>query len=123
MSGWTPSRHAVGSGLAGFESYADVLARESSRPLENEREGREMLYSSGTTGRPKGVRKPLPGTAFGDPASAPVQVAQRLGALGAQAGSVYLSPAPLYHAAPLVYSMSMHRLGATAVVMERFAPP
>ena len=41
---------------------------------------------------------------------------------GGGLGSVYLSPAPLYHAAPLVYSMSMHRLGATVVVMEKFDP-
>jgi fatty-acyl-CoA synthase len=81
-----------------------------------------MLYSSGTTGRPKGVRKQLPGTAFGDPASAPAQIAQGMARLGFSAGAVYLSPAPLYHSAPLVYSMSLHRLGGTAVVMERFDP-
>jgi long-chain acyl-CoA synthetase len=108
--------------LPGFERYRDVLAGEPAGPLDEEREGREMLYSSGTTGRPKGVRKPLPGTPFGDPSAAPVQVAQGIAAFGAGAGAVYLSPAPLYHAAPLVYSMSMQRLGATVVVMERFDP-
>jgi len=46
-------------------------------PAADDREGREMLYSSGTTGRPKGVRKQLPGTAFGDPSAVPVQVAPR----------------------------------------------
>ena len=112
---------AVGD-LDGFERYDEVLSSEAPGPLADEREGREMLYSSGTTGRPKGVRKPLPGTAFGDPAAAPVQIAQGLAAYGAGPGSVYLSPAPLYHAAPLVYSMSMHRLGAPVVVMERFDP-
>ena len=106
--------------LDGFEPYDDVLAAEDPVPLDDEREGREMLYSSGTTGRPKGVRKELPGTSFGDPAAAPVQVAQGIGAFGGGPGSVYLSPAPLYHAAPIVYCMSMHRLGATVVVMESF---
>jgi len=112
---------AVGD-LDTFERYDDLLAATPPGPLDDEREGREMLYSSGTTGRPKGVRKELPGTSFGDPAAAPVQIAQGVALFGAGAGTVYLSPAPLYHAAPLVYSMSMHRLGATVVVMETFDP-
>ena len=114
------TRIAVGDDLSGFERYADVLASAPPDPLDNEHEGREMLYSSGTTGRPKGVLKPLTGSAFGDPSSEPVAVAQGVAALGVRSGSVYLSPAPLYHAAPLVYSMSMQRAGATVVVMERF---
>jgi fatty-acyl-CoA synthase len=112
---------AVGA-LDGFESYEELLAAHSDARLPDEQEGREFLYSSGTTGRPKGVRKELPRTAFGHPASAPVQIAQGIALFGAGRDSVYLSPAPLYHAAPLVYSMSMQRLGATVVVMERFDP-
>jgi long-chain acyl-CoA synthetase len=112
---------AVGE-LEGFENYDEVVAGAATRPPEAEREGREMLYSSGTTGRPKGVRKPVPHTRFGDPDAAPVQVAGNIAMMGAAPGTVYLSPAPLYHAAPLVYSMSMHRLGATVLVMERFDP-
>ncbi len=108
--------------LAGFERYDDMLAGEAPGPLAGEREGREMLYSSGTTGRPKGVRKHLPGTAFGDASSAPVQITQGMARLGFGSGAVYLSPAPLYHSAPLVYSMSVHRLGGTAVIMEKFDP-
>jgi long-chain acyl-CoA synthetase len=108
--------------LDGFERYDDVLAAAPSGPFPDEREGREMLYSSGTTGRPKGVRKELPSTPLGDPTAAPVQIAQGIGALGGGPGSMYLSPAPLYHAAPLVYSMAMQRLGASVVVMERFDP-
>jgi long-chain acyl-CoA synthetase len=106
----------------GFENYGDLVAAADPSALQSEQEGREMLYSSGTTGRPKGVRKPLPGTPLGDPSSAPVQVAAGIIALGGGPSSVYLSPAPLYHAAPLVWSMSMQRVGATVVVMERFDP-
>ncbi|MFZ0831802.1 MAG: methylmalonyl Co-A mutase-associated GTPase MeaB [Mycobacterium sp.] len=117
-----PVRVSVGAGSAGFERYDDVLAGESAEPLDDECEGREMLYSSGTTGRPKGVRKPLQCTPLGDPASAPVQIAR--GLFGANPGSdvVYLCPAPLYHSAPLVFSMSWQRLGGTVMVMERFDP-
>jgi fatty-acyl-CoA synthase len=59
---------------------------------------------------------------MGDPAAAPVQVATGIAAYGAGPGSVYLSPAPLYHSAPLVYCMSVQRLGATVIVMEQFDP-
>ncbi|MBV8350461.1 MAG: AMP-binding protein, partial [Mycolicibacterium sp.] len=105
--------------LPGFERYADVLAATPPGPLEDEREGREMLYSSGTTGRPKGVRKQLPETAFGDPEAAPVIIANGIARYGSE-DVVYLCPAPLYHSAPLIWSMSLHRHGATVVVMEQF---
>jgi long-chain acyl-CoA synthetase len=114
------TRVIVSGRLDGFEPYDDLLDAASPEPLADEQEGREMLYSSGTTGRPKGVRKELPRTAFGDPMSPPVQIAEGIGMFGGGPEAVYLSPAPLYHAAPLVYSMSMHRLGATVIVMEQF---
>jgi fatty-acyl-CoA synthase len=85
------TRICVGGDLQGFEPYDDVVAAASPAPLEDDREGREMLYSSGTTGQPKGVRKPIPGTSFGDPTAEPVRVAQGVAALGAGPGAVYLS--------------------------------
>ncbi|MFD0854591.1 AMP-binding protein, partial [Actinomadura adrarensis] len=66
------------------------------------------------------MRKPLPRTRLGDPESAPVQIARGLVLQGVKEGTVYLSPAPLYHGAPLVFCMSLNRVGATVVVMERF---
>jgi long-chain acyl-CoA synthetase len=105
---------------AGFEGYAERLASVAVEDGQAETEGREMLYSGGTTGRPKGVRKELVPTGLGDPAAPVVQTAINLDRIGLGTGTVYLSPAPLYHAAPLVYCMSLHRLGGTVVVMERF---
>jgi acyl-CoA synthetase (AMP-forming)/AMP-acid ligase II len=104
----------------GYEPYEDALASQPETPLLEERvEGRDMLYSSGTTGRPKGIEVPLSGAPLGSPDA----VHLLLGALyGATADSIYLSPAPLYHSAPLRFTMAVHRLGATAVVMERFDP-
>jgi acyl-CoA synthetase (AMP-forming)/AMP-acid ligase II len=115
-----PVRVSTHGELAGFERYEDVLT-DSSLPLDNQCEGREMLYSSGTTGFPKGVRKPLPGTTFGDQNSVPAQIALTM-TTGGDPNAVYLCPAPLYHSAPLVGSMSWQRVGGTVVVMEKFDP-
>ncbi len=113
-------RVVVGGELWGFEPYDAVLARGVPTPIDDEAEGREMLYSSGTTGVPKGVRKTLTPGPPGDPTSASVQIAMAIGARGIGGDTVYLSPAPLYHSAPLVYCMATHRLGGTCVVMESF---
>lgn len=78
-----------------------------------------MLYSSGTTGRPKGVKHPLPtGTVDEAPQSARIFA----DLFGADENMVYLCPAPLYHAAPLAWSMLVHRFGGTVILMEHFDP-
>ncbi|MBB3862423.1 acyl-CoA synthetase (AMP-forming)/AMP-acid ligase II [Novosphingobium hassiacum] len=96
------------------------LAAMPDTPIADERAGVDMLYSSGTTGSPKGVRIPLPEDPEIGAANALVGLAST--AFGITGDAVYLSPAPLYHAAPLRWSMTVHRLGGTVVVMEKFDP-
>ncbi|MEM9033963.1 MAG: acyl-CoA synthetase [Actinomycetota bacterium] len=103
----------------GFESYEDTVARYPTEPIAEQLEGGDMLYSSGTTGRPKGVKVPLTLEPFGTP-PALLGVGQLL--FGFQPGIRYLSPAPLYHAAPLRFCMNVIRIGGTVIVMERFDP-
>lgn len=79
--------------------------------------GREMLYTSGTTGRPKGVRKPAFSGAY-DQVDSRNATAARAAGLGP--GAVYLSTSPLYHAAPNRYLSAAIHGGATSVVMEHF---
>jgi len=98
--------------------YEEAVADQPATPHSDERvEGVDMLYSSGTTGQPKGVATPPPGTPLGTPTPLTL-VAQ--GLFGFDADTVYLTPAPLYHSAPLRFTMQVHRVGGTAVVMERF---
>ncbi|MBV9331214.1 MAG: acyl-CoA synthetase [Alphaproteobacteria bacterium] len=110
-------RYMVGGTAPGYESYEEAIAEMPSSPIEDETAGAAMLYSSGTTGRPKGVRQQL----SGQPIDAPSPLLGLVTMLyGIDQNSIYLSPAPLYHAAPLHYSMTAQRLGATVVVMEHF---
>jgi fatty-acyl-CoA synthase len=111
-------RLMIGGTIPGWESYEDAVAALPVTPIPDECEGDIMLYSSGTTGRPKGIRHPVTGIPFGTHPDHPGHWLREL--LGLAEGDVYLSPAPLYHAAPLAWSMSCHRSGATVVVMERF---
>ena len=100
----------------GFESLESAIETQPTTPIEDESIGTSMLYSSGTTGRPKGVFRQLPEGQWGAEDSAALFRAL----YGATDDSVYLSPAPLYHAAPLTFSMGFLLGGMTVVVMEHF---
>lgn len=101
-------------GATPWEPLADGLPMD---PLPDERAGTEMLYSSGTTGRPKGILQPPPSADIADPDALTMLARTYFGLSG---DSVYLSPAPLYHAAPLRWSLATLKSGGVVVVLERF---
>jgi long-chain acyl-CoA synthetase len=110
-------RFAFGGEVPGYDSYDDLLAGAGPRLMDQPR-GSEMLYSSGTTGRPKGIKPhllPIQVDEPGDPLSAMLATV-----FGLSEHDVYLSPAPIYHAAPLKYCAAVHALGGTVVLMAKF---
>jgi fatty-acyl-CoA synthase len=113
-------RFMVDGTTGAYRSYEAAVAEQESTALDQQSRGMVMLYSSGTTGRPKGVKFPLP------PADSPLgewEIAEHSRArYGFGDDMVFLSPAPLYHSAPLRVAMAVHSVGGTVVVMERFDP-
>ena len=102
-----------------FVDFASVVDTRPSTAIDDEFLGGAMLYSSGTTGRPKGIIRDLP---EGPPAQ-PLGLYTFLGQLwGYREGMTYLSPAPLYHSAPQAAVSLAIRHGGTVIVMERFDP-
>ena len=113
------ARLAIDGPVDGYDDYDKAIVDRPATPLPEQPKGQDLLYSSGTTGRPKGIKPPLTGD--------PVDSTAGLGGLGQllygmDEHTVYLSTAPLYHAAPLRFCMGIHRLGATVVAMEHFDP-
>ena len=109
----------MGNPIEGYEDYEMAIGDQSSEPLSEEPAGALMLYSSGTTGRPKGIYRPLPDASISDSNSGSV-MQQAL--WGFDSNTVYLSPAPLYHAASFGYCMRTLALGGQVVMMQRFDP-
>jgi acyl-CoA synthetase (AMP-forming)/AMP-acid ligase II len=113
-----PALYMVGEARPGFRSWSEALAAQPDTPIADEVTGQDMLYSSGTTGRPKGIKRPLDTLPIDQPHP-------RLRVLccdmcGMSPDTVYLSPAPLYHAAPLRFTFMSGYLGGTSVIMEAF---
>lgn len=103
----------------GFDDLDTLLAEVGPGGGGAACEGQWMFYSSGTTGRPKGIRPPAVGGALGTPSGFTLLVQ---GLFGGGEDTVYLSPSPLYHAAPSGWTNAVHRLGGTVVLMDRFDP-
>jgi len=108
----------AGGSVPGFAAWETALAAQPAAPVADEQSGVPMLYSSGTTGQPKGIL-PLwkPGQSVGELSLDMVGLARLYAVDG---NTVYLSPAPLYHAAPLMYTTMVTMLGGTSVIMEKF---
>ncbi len=102
----------------GYTSYEDAIAQFPAEKLAEEPAGQMMLYSSGTTGRPKGIIRPPYEHNINEDAG-PVGALQKL-LWGFDENSVYLSPAPLYHSAPIGFCTAVQALGGTVVMMPRF---
>ena len=107
----------VGNALEGYENYINERDSQPATPIADESRGLDMLYSSGTTGRPKGIRRDLPEGAIEEPDGLMNLVTLLY---GFNEDTIYLSPAPLYHAAPLRYNLAAMSTGATCVIMENF---
>lgn len=103
---------------AGFRSWDKELAAQPNTPIADEVAGTDMLYSSGTTGRPKGIKKAFEANAIDQPNPFLRVLCEKM--CGMSSDSIYLSPAPLYHAAPLRFNMMAITLGGTSIIMEHF---
>jgi long-chain acyl-CoA synthetase len=108
----------VGEPIEGFLDFEKARSAMPVAPVADETAGRPMLYSSGTTGRPKGVKRA--GVLDPDIAAPHPQAVLGKSLYGWTSDIVYLCPAPLYHAAPMNWSMAVHTIGGTVVLMERF---
>ncbi|MGF2947551.1 fatty-acid--CoA ligase FadD4 [Mycobacterium sp. Lab-001] len=123
LPGGLPELLLIASGeedadLPGWQRYPECVGDQPDSPIDDELEGDLLQYSSGTTGRPKGIKRELPHV---PPSEAPGMMSALM-SIWMNPDSIYLSPAPLYHTAPSVWSMSAQAAGITTVVMEKFDP-
>lgn len=112
-------RFGIGE-MPGFRALEELAAGQPATAPEDRKAGSVMVYTSGTTGRPKGVRRPLPPM---DPDTIGGMLASFQLQFGVQPGEgVHLVVAPLYHAGPLSFATGAMHLGLQVVVMERWTP-
>ena len=107
----------IGQNDGALPSFSELSASAPVTPIPDESQGLDMLYSSGTTGRPKGVKWALPEQPVG---SSSMLIELLSGLFGYDKATRYLCPAPLYHAAPLRHTMVTLRTGGSAVIMPKF---
>ena len=102
-----------------FRNFDEAVAKFPATPIADEKLGTAMLYSSGTTGRPKGIVRPI---ADGPPSEPSPLFMFLFNLWQYREDMIYLSPAPLYHSAPQAAVSLTIRAGGTAIIMERFDP-
>jgi fatty-acyl-CoA synthase/long-chain acyl-CoA synthetase len=111
------ARYMCDGVVDGYQAYEEALAAQTTKPIADQIQGFPMLYSSGTTGRPKGIKVALEEKPYGE---LPPEIAMMMAVFGINEDTVYLSPAPLYHSAPLAFVLLTCAGGGTAVIMEKF---
>ncbi len=105
--------------VARFQPYEALLERQPAVPPQGRKRGPSMLYSSGTTGRPKGVRTEFPDA---PPEVPPQRLYMLLEQYAFDSDTVFVNPGPFYHAAPQRIMMTIHRTGGTVIGFQAFDP-